>query len=449
MINLAAILSIKNMPFIAEYGLGSVLLLLFAALAFLVPVSLVSAELASTYPEAGGVMVWARRAFGHKIGFLAIWLLWIENTLWYPTILSFIASAFSYVIDPSLTDNHLFIFTFILASYWLLTWLNCKGMQFSSWISTLGFSIGTLIPSLTIIALAISWFFSGQRIEITLCSSELLPKLNSINDLVFFAGILLSLAGMEMSAVHVRDVQNPQRNYPRAIALSSGLIVLLFILGVVSIALVVPKDKINLISGSLQAFEIFFGAFNLKSLIPLMAILIGIGALTGVSTWIVGPSKGLLAAAEAGDLPKVFAKKNASGMPRNLLIAQGVLVSLISFLFIFSPSVSGAFWIATASVAQLYLLMYLIVFAAAIRLRYKEPSRLRPFRIPFGNIGMWIVGLVGILTSVFAIAIGFFPPSQIDGFSKSSYVIGMVLGMLFFSLIPFAIFSKRKRSIST
>ena len=439
MINLAAIVSIKNLPLIAEYGFSSVFLLLLGTLIFFIPVALVSAELASTYPEAGGVMVWAKKAFGPRVGFLAIWLLWIENALWYPTILTFIATTLCFMINPDLINNKTFICSFILATYWLFTWMNSKGMELSSWISTLGFTIGTLIPGLAIIILGFIWYFSGHVMQFEFSWNNFIPKINSTGDMVFFAGILLSLAGIEMSAVHVKDVANPQRNYPKAVWLTSIVVVIMLTLGVLSIAAVLPETEINIVAGSMQAFEIFFDQFNLKPLIPLVTLLVAIGALAAVSTWIAGPSKGLLAAADEGSLPKMFTKLNKHNMPQNLLVAQGVVVSLMTMLFVLLPSIANAFWIATAVVAQLYLIMYVIVFGAAIVLRYKDPSRIRPFKIPFGNKGMWFVAGSGIFSSIFAIIVGFFPPSQLEGFSLTGYLFSMVFGIVLLCLVPFFI----------
>lgn len=439
MINLAAIVSIKNLPIMAEYEFSSVFLLLLAAFIFFIPISLVSAELASAYPEAGGVMAWVKRAFGHKMGFLAIWLLWIENAIWYPTILSFIATTICYSINPDLINNKFFITSFILTSFWLFTWMNSKGMNISSWISTLGFSFGTLIPGLTIIVLGLIWYFSGQPLQFKTNWDSFIPSFKSTGDLVYFAGMLLSLCGIEMSAVHIKDVDNPQRNYPKAVFLSSFVVLTMLVLGVLSIAAVLPQDQINIVAGTMQAFEIFFEKFNLSYLMPLMSILVSIGALAAVSTWIAGPSKGLLAAADEGSLPKMFTTLNKHHMPKNLLITQAIIVSVMSLLFIFSPSISGAFWIATAIVAQLYLIMYVIVFAAAIKLRYSDPSRLRPFRIPLGKFGIWTVAGLGFMASLFAVIIGFFPPSQLDGFSFKGYVFSMVFGIVFLCALPFYI----------
>ncbi len=96
MINVIAIDSLRNLPTNADNGLTILLFYLIAAAIFLVPSVLVTAELATHRPKTGGVYVWVREAFGPQWGFFTIWLQWIYNVFWYPTILSFIAVNIAY-----------------------------------------------------------------------------------------------------------------------------------------------------------------------------------------------------------------------------------------------------------------------------------------------------------------------------------------------------------------
>lgn len=313
MINVAAIGSVKNWPITAEYGFSSIFYFLLAAIVFFLPISLVAAELATGWPKSGGVFVWVKEAFGHRAGFLAIWLLWIENAIWYPTILSFIAATIAYIFDPSLSNNTLYTLSVILVAFWIATLANLLGMKISSWISTVGVLLGSFIPGGLIILLGLIWFFTGRPIEISMTWDSLIPNMGSVEQLVFFTGVLLSLCGMEMSAIHARDVRNPQRDYPKAILLSAALIIGMSILGVLAIASVIPQKQISLVAGSMQAFSYFVNAYGLKWLTPYIAILIAAGAFGSLSTWVIGPTKGLLAAARSGDLPPIFAQSTSKG----------------------------------------------------------------------------------------------------------------------------------------
>lgn len=439
MINVAAIGSVKNWPVTAEYGFSSIFYLVFGALIFFLPVSLVSAELATGWPKIGGVFVWVKEAFGHRTGFLAIWLQWIENVFWYPTILSFIAATIAYIFDPALASNNLYTMSVVLITFWAATIANLFGMRASGWISSTSVVLGTFIPGGLLILLGILWFFSGNPLQITFSWDSLIPNMGSVDQLVFFTGVILTLCGMEMSAVHARDALNPQRDYPRAILLSAVIIIGMSILGVLAIASVIPQKQLSLIAGPMQAFSYFVTAYHLEWVTPLIAALVALGAFGSVSTWVVGPPRGLLAAARDGDLPPYFRAVNSRSMPSRLLIAQALIVTLISLVFVFMPTVNSAFWILFVITAQLYLVMYLLMFAAAIKLRYKKPNVIRAYKVPGGNLGMWLVAGLGIISSAFAMVIGFFPPSQIETGNVGLYELvlfgGVILGCIAPSLI--------------
>ena len=225
MINVAAICSVKNWPLTAVYGFSSLFYFIISILFFFIPVSLVSAELATGWPERGGIYVWVKEAFGHRFGFLAGWLLWIENVVWYPTILSFIAGTVAYSFNPELANSTPYMFCVIFGAFWGATLLNLLGMKMSGWISSLGVILGTVIPGLIIITLGAYWIFSGKPSYITFSWDSFFPNLTSPHQLSLLSGVLLGFAGMEMSAVHAKDVQHPQKNYPRAILLSAIIIV--------------------------------------------------------------------------------------------------------------------------------------------------------------------------------------------------------------------------------
>lgn len=436
MINVAAVCGIRNLPVMAEYGFSSLFLILLAAVIFFIPASLVSAELASAWPHEGGVYAWVKEAFGHRSGFLAIWLQWIENAIYYPALLAFIAAALAYIIHPELADNKNYTLAVVLIAFWATTIVNLLGMRTSGWISTFCVICGTLLPGAIIIALGIGWFFSDNPANITFDWAHLIPDMSSPENLVFFTGIIVSLLGIEMSSVHVLNVKHPQRDYPKAILLSVSIILVFYILGALSIALVIPPGKINLVAGSLQAFSYFVGAYGISWLIPVMAALILIGSIGLLSTWTAGPPRGLLAAAQQGDLPPFFRRINRHGMPVNLMIVQALVVTFISLLFLFMPSVNSTFWIFTVLLAQLYLIMYIMVFAAAIKLRYKKPHVARAYTIPGGKAGIWMVSGLGIIGSLFTIIMGFFPPAQIQTGNVVFYVSFLAVGLVILCALP-------------
>lgn len=446
MINVAAICNLKNFPLTAEYGLSAIFLYALAAIVFFIPVSLISAELATGWPETGGIYVWVKNALGTQMGMLAIFLQWGNNIIWYPSILSFTAATFAYLFNPALAENPLYISCSVLIIFWILTILNLKGMKISGWISTFGVIVGTIIPGILIMVLGILWIAGGNLSQTPLTLSAAFPNIFSMQDLALFSGILLTLAGMEMSAVHAKEVKNPETDYPKAILLSAIIIFFLSTFGGLAIAVVVPQQKINLAAGTIEALSLFLQSYNLSWALLVVVIAITIGALGMVSTWIVGPTKGLLGAGQDKELPRFFEKKNKHNMPYPLLIAQAVVVSLLSLVFLFMPSVSTSYWMLFNLTALLYLLMYILMFIAAIILRYKHPLVKRAYKIPFKNYGMWIVASLGIFGASIAFILGFFPPSQLATGNIFYYEAFLIGGVLFFCILPFLIYRYSKKT---
>lgn len=443
LINVCAICNIKNFPLLAEYGLSIILFLALSAAFFFIPVALVSAELASGWPERG-IYTWVKAALGPRLGFLAIWLEWIENVIWYPTILSFIASTFAYIINPELANSKLYVLGAILITFWSMTFVNFLGMRVSGWISSITALFGTIIPIVLIIFMGAIWALAGHPIQIDFSWKAVVPDLSSINQLVLLSGVLLGLAGMEMSAVHAKEVRNPQRDYPRGIFLSAILILIFSTLGALAIAAIVPNSKIQLASGGMEAFRYLFNAFNMPWAMPVIAAITTFGALGMMSTWIVGPSRGLFATAEHGDLPPIFHKANKHGMPTNILITQAIIVTVLSLVFLFMPSVNSSYWALVALASLLYMLMYILMFIAGLILRHRHPNTPRLYKVPGGKAGIWVISVFGILGSAFGVVISFFPPSQIDTGSLITLEVFLIGATAIFCAAPFLIFASRK-----
>ena len=449
MMNVAVIASLRVLPMMAEEGFSLVFFFVAAALVFLIPTALVSAELATGWTKQGGVYLWVKEAFGGRWGFLAIWLQWIQNVIWYPTVLSFAGATLAYMINPSLANNKIYMLAVILTVYWGSTLASFRGMRTTGWLSTVGALVGTLVPGAAIITLGLMWFFSGNVPQISMTAKDLFPDMTSIRNIVFLAGVLLTYAGMEVSAVHAQEVKNPQKNYPRAIFLAVLIILVVVILGALSIAVVVPQPKISLVAGLMQAFTMFFNDYHLKWIVPVVAFMITLGALGQVTAWIVGPSKGLFATAKEGDLPPFFQRVNKNGVAVNLLTVQGCIVTILSLVFLLMPDVNSSYWILSALTVQLYLIMYILLYSAAIKLRYSKPNVQRAYKIPGGNLGMWIIAGVGILGALFAIFIGFFPPAQLKSGSILFYGLFLSLGILVMCGVPLVIYEFRKPNWQT
>lgn len=445
MINVIAVDSLRSLPFSAVYGFSLVFYYLLAAITFFLPSALISAELATGWPTKGGVYVWVREAFGERWGFVTIWLQWVYNVVWYPTILTFMAGILAYLINPVLAESKLYMLSVILIIFWGATIVNCFGMRLSSWISTVGALVGTLIPMFFIIILGYIWMKQGNPLQIELSTQNFLPDLSNINNLSFLLVVVFGLVGMEMSAVHADEVKAPGKAFPRAIVISTIIIFLSLVLSSLAIAIVVPSKTLNVVTGLVQAYEIFFKNYGMGWMTPVMAGLIIIGGIGSVAAWVIGPTKGLLVATIDGSAPKVLGRINKHGVPVVILLLQAVICTILCSVFLLMPTVSSSYWVLTAITAQLAMLVYVALFAAAIYLRYKMPAVKRDYKVPFGNAGMWVLGIMGIVSSLATIALGFIPPSQVETGGLLKYETILVVGMIVLCLPPLVIYAVKKK----
>lgn len=443
MITASSVDSIRNLPATALFGSSLIFFFALGAIFFLLPSALVSAELASTSKDHGGVYVWVKNAFGLQAGFLAIWFQWIENVIWYPTILSFVAGTIGYLLSPALADNKTFLIAVILCSFWGTTIVNLLGIKSSARFSNFCAVAGLLLPMTLIIALGAAWIFSGKPLEIHFTAHSLFPH-PSTGMWVALTGVMLSFCGMEIATVHTGDVKDPQRAYPRAMLIATVIIVFTLICGSLAIAMVLPEKSISLVAGIMQAFSAFFGAYHMKWILPVIALMLVIGGLGSVNNWIIAPTRGLVIALRDGQLSKSLARENRFGAPKSLLLWQASIVTIVAMVFLLMPSVNGSYWLLTALAAQLYMMMYILMFAAGIRLRYKNHSTENGFRIPGGQWGMWVAAGTGLIGSIATFIIGFIPPGNIEVGSTWHYETLLLIGLSVMSLPPFVMYMRAR-----
>lgn len=446
---IAAIDNMRNLPAAALFGSSLIFFFAFSALVFLIPTSLVSAELSATFPENGGIYQWVNKAFGKKWAMAAIWLQWINTMVWYPTMLSFIAGTFAYLIDPELAQNKTYLISCILIIFWGLTLVNLKGIHVSALINNICCTIGTIIPLIFLIILGAVWVLTGHPLQINLSMDNLIPPLNQSTSWVSLIAIMASFLGMELSGVHVNDIRDPQKNFPIAVLSATLFIFLSMLLGSLAIAFVLEEKEINLIAGVMQMFSNFFNAFGLQALTPVLTLLIVVGSVGTMINWLISPAKGLLHAAEFGFLPPFFSRKNKAGVAHNILLAQAILVSLICLVFLLEPSINAFYWFLTALSTELYMIMYILMFCAGLRLHYKYADRPKTFKIPGGNWGIWSTSLLGFIGCLTTIIVSFFPPENVNIGSPMRYFYMICVGNLLTICPIFFFYLYQKKSSTT
>jgi amino acid transporter len=438
----SSVASLRPSPTMAVYGLACVFLYLVPALVFLLPTSLVSAELASGWN--GGVYNWVSQGISKPAGFLAVWCQFAMTIFYYPSLLGYVASTLAYVFNPDLASSGLWTAAVIMVCYWTGVWVSVHGTKSVAGLASGGLVIGTLIPGVVLVLLGVVFLGQGHQSAAPMDAGHLLPAWAGLASLVLIVNNFLSYSGMEMNAVHVSSLRNPAKEFPRSMFVAMGLVLLIFILPALAISWVVPGDQLSLTAGVMQAFDAVFAQFGTQWLTPIVGIMLVAASLGGMLTWLAGPSRGLLLISkEEGYLPPFLQRLNKHGVQRNILVAQGVVTTFIALLYAFIPDVSSTYWIFSVITTQVYLIMYLLMFVAAVRLRRKEPDHPRGYRAPM------LVGLCGIgfAASLAALLVGFIPPSQFGSSSAGGYVLIVGGGALGLGLVvPYLFYKLRKPS---
>ena len=428
-----AVDGVGNLPSIAIFNTKIIFFLLAAAVFFLIPISLIAAEFSFAFPEGKGVYTWSKKAFGVHTSVFTIWLQWINTMVWFPTCLSTIAGPAAYLIDPALAQNKYYLVTVSLSVFWGMTLLNLKGLHMSTKIASLGTLIGVGIPFGIVIILSGVWMATGQPSHFHLTATNAFPSFSATSSWTTLTAIITAFLGMELATVHLNEIQNGAKIFSKALAISVFLILFSLGLGSVGLATVLPQDKISLVSGSVQAIDYFLSVYHLQHFTSLLTLFLVCGSLGAMINWLISPAKGLFQAAEDGFLPAAFVKKNKHGVPGVLLLCQAVVVSITSCAFFVMPSVNGSYWLLLALSTQLYVIMYVLMLLAAIKLAKPLYQKTKTKIIPGGQWGLILIALIGLVGCGITLVVGFFKPDQVNVGSTLHYELmfcGGLVGML-------------------
>lgn len=447
-LTITTVLSLRGLSSQAEFGYTSIFWYVLAAIIFLVPFSLVCAELASTYTHSGGLFRWCAEAYGPRWGWAAMYMEWMVVLIWFPAVLMFAAVSLAYIFwpesfDQRLAANKIYTLCIVLGVFWAATLNTFRGIRSANILSTLGGLFGTIIPGAILIILGIIYVCTGGHNFID-AHQPFWPDFEKYQTIVLAASIFLFYGGMEMQAVHVNNMKNPAKQFPQSVFIAVIIILVIFIAGTLAIGFVEPAKDINLLASLLVAYNSLWAHIGVPWLGNVMAVFITFGVLGQVSVIIAGPSTGILAVGKSGYLPKSLQKTNKHGIQVPLLWIQGAWVTILSLVLIILPSVESAYQILSQMSTIMYLIMCIIIYGAFVRLRRTEPNIKRGYKVPGGNFVKWLIGIVGVIGAVAATVLSFFPPSQINTGSPVVYIIILIIGCVVLLAVPFLVYDFRK-----
>jgi len=428
-LQIVIVCSLQILPANAIYGLSLPFLYLLAFCGFFIPCALMTARLAVRYPQTGGAYIWAEQAFGANVGFFTMAILWIANLLWYPSVFALISANLAYLFDPSLAESKSFIISTSVILYWLVTGLNCLGVQISTRASVICSVVGIIMPMLLIIGSAFVWWYTGNPIALSLEKTPLIPQLGEGANLGYLVAIVISLFGIEVAAVHSGDVVNPKRNFPLSLMISSVVILLLLLGAELAIGTIIPTDQLSVMTGLLDALTTFFQTTQLQALIFPVLLLVLLGNIGSTTAWMLGGTRGMLIACQHNQMGKFLQKTNQREAPVGILVFEALIFTCASALFLFFPKVSDTFWLLLDLASAINLIYYVILFVACMRL-----------------LSFKISMLAGILSCIVAFAFALIPPPDLDPSAHLLFHLTMGSGLIFACSFPLIFLKASKRA---
>lgn len=431
-------ITVYEYPTFAASGKTLIFFLLLCGLFWFLPVALSSAELASIkgYQE-GGIYSWVGKPLGEKFGFAAIFFQWFQITVGFVTMIYFIIGTMSDILNiPEMNKNPLIKFLTVVVIFWLLTLLQFKGTKTTARLAKLGFSIGIVVPVLIMFVLAIKYFMSGHTVSPNFSESHFFPDKKNIAALTSF---MLAYMGVEASAPHITDLENPKKNYPM-------IMIVLVIVGMTlstiggSVVSMVLHGQISSNEGVVQALQVLISPGKNSWGVIALGCLVSFGVMAQVSSWIVSPTEGLLFVATKGLLPARFKKVNHADVPVPLLILQGIVVTIWAAVLTFGSGSSGgnvSFQTAISLTVLIYLSAYLLFFIAYFVVIFKKKDLPRDYQIPGGQAGKIIVAGAGLLLSAAAMVTAFFVPDTLAKNEAKTYISLLVVSFVITIALPF------------
>ncbi len=448
--NLVAVVGLRWLATAAKAGPSALTLWMLAGLLFFVPQGLVVTELASRFPQEGGIYQWTKRALGERHGYVCGWCYWINNVLYYPNLLISTAVIATFVVgkgESGLANNWTYVLSATLFCLWLAVLLNIVGVGTGKWLQNAG-GIGTYIPGVVLIILGAVSMLAGHPSANPITRHNIVPDLGHLSGLNLWASIAFAFAGLELSSAMGGEVRDPRRTLPRAILISAPLIALVYILGTGALLRLVPVGDINIVSGFLQATSVGARAISpqLWWLAPFCALAYTVGNIGGVGAWLTGPARVAFAIGLDRYFPPAFGRVHPRWKtPYVAILVQASLATVFLLVSLLGrgTTVEKAYLILLDTQLLIYFIPYVYLFVSFLLHRRTEAPA-HTVRVPGGPVGATLVGVSGLLVTLFAMGVAMVPPP--DEARPLLFEVKVVGGALGFILLGALVYWRAHRA---
>lgn len=422
--NITAIVGLRWLTTAAsQFGYASLLLWGVAMVIFFLPLGAAVRELADIDPAAGGIYRWVHRAFGPRAGFVAGWGYWVSNLLYFPSLLVSTAAIAAYVGGPRavpLGEDPTFVAVVALAGLALAVWLNVVGLRVGKWLPNVG-AYGTWMPLAIFLMLAL-WSFAQHGSATPFAAGDLIPKSFDFQSINLFGTLLFAFGGLELAPTLGGEIHDPAATLRRGVIVSGVAIASMYVLGTVAMLVALPPGTVSITNGMAQATAALTDRLGYDILAPaaaIVALLLAVGNVGGVSAWLSGVARVPYAAGVDQVLPPAFSRVHPRWRtPYVSLLTQGAIAAVFVVISLAGSTVKTAYLVLTQATVVLFFIPYLYMFAAYLRLRRQQTARTT------------FVGWSGLASVAFAIFLAFVPPAGEDALLYELKVGGGIVGFM-------------------
>lgn len=408
---ISAIIGLDTLGAFSANGAQALTWLVISAITFLLPYGLLTAELGSAFPQEGGVYQWCKLAGGRFFAALASMLYWISNPLWVGGTLAVTAIAAiktfwfgdpNYHFLGSTISDAIVEMALALVFIWGTTWCAITSLHFGKWLSVVGSYVKLVLLGLFVV-LALVFVFGGHAQGAHFGLADLIPSNLGLVVSGILPILIFNWVGFELQNGAGEEMHAPQRDVPRSIMRAGLTAVIAYCLFVAAILFALPKDQLSTVSGFLVAIQ------SVTTVLPapiatILGWLIALGAVVGLAssggTWIIGADRTYAMAALDRTAPVALGRFSGKyGTPVAVNTMSGIVatiamaVAIVITSFAAGGNLATLFSLVLGFTISTTTLSYLFIFPAYLVLRYKYPHVPRPYKVPGGMIGAWLVTL--------------------------------------------------------
>ena len=423
--SLCAVLVVDTLTASASIGVSSLGWWALILVVFVLPYGLITSELSSAYPGEGGIYDWVKRAFGPRWAIRTTWFYWINVGLWMPAVYILFAGTFAELFAPDLS---LFVQVIMcVALTWLTVWVCNISVDIGVWVTNFCAVLKILIISVLGIGGFIYAAKNGVANEFTF--EYVLPSFDS--GVAFLPALVFNLMGFELVATMTKEMKDVKQ-MPKVVFLAMTVTVLLYLLGTLGILMALPVEEVGLVAGIIDTLKVLFGdgAFG-QFMTYALGIVTLITFIGNMVSWTMGSSRAAAESARDGELPARLGKTSSRySTPVGANVGTGLVSTAVIVVYaLFANSNDELFWSIFAFSSCVFLMPYLFMFPAYLKLRMSDADRLRPFKAP-GNMAtqaaMTAICFVIILQAV----VLFIFPDVISGTVDWQYTAPVLAGVI-------------------